>query len=279
VGLSCRHCGSRREALRSTRWFCSADCRRAAHRARIEASKRHVAVAHQRRIREAEAKREPRSAMATLEACAVERVCVDDAKAIILRYEWLGTMPVIVRAAYGLRTPSGELAGAVVFGDGPGTASDDLCGAEWRNRAVCLQRGACVHWAHPHAASFLISRACRRAHDDFGWVVFYAYSDRMAGEVGVVYQSCNWRYVGVGVGRGNGATSRWRFFNKAEGRWYSTRMLRAYGFDTARVRASPNWISEKQPDKGRYVHFEGTRCEKRQALAALRYPVLSYPKR
>jgi hypothetical protein len=134
--------------------------------------------------------------MATLDGCTVERVGAAEAKAIILRYEWLGTMPVIVGAAYGLRTPSGELAGAVVFGDAPGTASDDLCGSEWRGRAMALQRGACVHWAHPHAASFLISRACRQAYEDFGWVVFYAYSDRLAGEIGVVYQACNWRYLG-----------------------------------------------------------------------------------
>jgi hypothetical protein len=140
-------------------------------------------------------------------------------------------------------------------------------------------RGACVHWAHPHAASFLISRACAAAYRDFGWTVFFAYSDRMAGEIGTVYQACNWRYVGVGAGRGNGTTARWRFFNKAEERWYSARMLGAHGLSAAQVRASPTWFAEKQPDKCRYVHFEGSRRDRKQARSALKYLVLPYSRR
>jgi hypothetical protein len=237
-----------------------------------------MAVAHQRQIRDAEALRAPRQVMTTLDGCKVERVSYAAAKALILRYEWLGAMPSLTTACYGLLTPSGELAGVVVFGPGPGTASPDLCGPQWRERAVCLMRGACVHWAHPHAASFLIW-ACAAAHRDFGWTVFFACADRMAGEIGTVYQACNWRYVGVGAGRGNGATARWRFFNKAEERWYSERMLGVYGLSAARVRASPNWFAEKQPDKGRYVHFEGSKRDRKQARSALKYLVLPYPRR
>lgn len=47
-----------------------------------------------------------------------------------------------------------------------------------------LARGACVHWAHPHAASHLIAKACKPAHQQFGWSVFFAYADPMAGEIG-----------------------------------------------------------------------------------------------
>jgi hypothetical protein len=101
----------------------------------------------------------------------------------------------------------------------------------------------------------------------------------MAGEIGAVYQACNWLYVGVGAGRGNGATARWRFFNKAEERWYSARVLGARRLSAAKVRASPTWFAEKQPDKGRYVHFEGSKRDRKQARSALKYLVLSYPRR
>ena len=50
-------------------------------------------IAHQRRIRDAEAALDPRPAMTTLEGCTVERIPPAEAKAIIIRYEWLRTMP------------------------------------------------------------------------------------------------------------------------------------------------------------------------------------------
>lgn len=116
------------------------------------------------------------------------RACgLDEAAPIILRHEWLKSMPTFPKAAYALETPSGELAGVVVFGLGHGTNSRGICGPEWRDRVICLERGACVHWAHPHAASFLISRAVKMAARDHGWRVFHAYADPQAHELGVVY--------------------------------------------------------------------------------------------
>jgi hypothetical protein len=148
-----------------------------------------------------EAKRDPRPVMTTLDGCKVERISYAEAKPFILRYEWLKTMPALTTACYGLRDPSGQLVSAVCFGPGPGTASGNLCGPDWRDRAIALLRGACAHWAHPHAASHLIARACKLAAGEFGWRIFFAYADPAAGEVGTIYQACNWLYLGTGVGR------------------------------------------------------------------------------
>jgi hypothetical protein len=104
-----------------------------------------------------------------------------------------------------------------------------------------------------------------------------ACADREAGEVGIVYQSCGWLYLGEGVGRaGNG---RWRFYNKRERRWYSEKQLTKRKIAMGNLRSNPDWIAEKQPAKARYVHFAGDRRERRALRAALRYPVLAYPKR
>jgi hypothetical protein len=267
LALLCGRCQRPLEAARSTKRYCSDRCRVAASR-----------PAHQKRVRIREARLDPRPTMTTLEGSIVERVTYAEAKALILRYEWLGTMPALTTACYGLRTSSGELAGVVVFGPGPGTASVDLCGPQWRGKAIALLRGACVHWAHPHAASHLIARVCRLAAKDFGWRVFYAHADAAAGEVGVVYQACNWLYLGVGNGRGH-KVGHWRFYDRRRQTWLSDRSLRQRGFREADACRDLRFRAQLIGDKGRFVWFAGDRRERRKAREALRYPVLPYPKR
>ncbi len=235
-------------------------------------------VAHQRRMRDREAALEPRPQMATLKGCTVEQITYAEAKALIIRYEWLRTMPTVTRACYGLRAPSGELAGVAVFAAGPAPESGDLCGQEHRDRAICLARGACAHWAPPNAASFLIAKACRQAAEQFGWRIFFAYADWQAGEYGAVYQAANWLYLGAGTGR-SADRGRSRFFSRRERRWLSERSVRRRGFRPAALRSHPDWIPDFTPDKGRYARFEGTRREKLALQQALKYRPQRYPKR
>ena len=248
-------------ARRSTRRYCSSPCRQRAYRA----GRRPILapVAHQRRIRDAGGRtRSPPRRWRPSKAARSNRVPFAEAKALIVRYEWLGTMPTVTRACYGLRTPEGELAGVAVFAAGPAPESGDLCGQEHRDRAICLARGACVHWAHPHAASHLISKACRLAAEEFGWRIFFAYSDPTAGEIGTVYQACNWLYLGEGVGR---SKDRGRCDSSTGGKADGARSARfaSDGCRSPTLRSHPNWIPDFTPDKGRYVRFEGTRREKR----------------
>jgi hypothetical protein len=161
---------------------------------------RHVGTAHQYKIREQAALRDPRSALPNLDGCTVREIPRADAKPIILRYEWLGTVGRSW-AWYGLFSPGRELLGVTGFGPGPRSASRDICGREYAKLAVCLERGACVHWAPKNAASYLISRAVKLAHLEHGWSIFYAYADPAAGEIGTIYQTLGWHCIGQGVGR------------------------------------------------------------------------------
>lgn len=160
--------------------------------------------AWQRRIREKEARKDPRPVVG-LENAVVVEISYDKAKELILKYEWLGTMGSTERS-FGLIL-DGELAGVVCFGKTGGTdTAKSVCGEEWAQYVVTLCRGACAHWAHPHAASHLISAACRQMANSArttksGKVIppsyiFVAYSDSDAGEIGTVYQACNWLYCG-----------------------------------------------------------------------------------
>ena len=242
--------------------------------------------AHQRLIREREAALEPRDT-ASLIGCEVIRVDRDFARDIILRYEWLGTLNNVAVAYYGLVDPLGTPLGVSCFGLGSGTKSRDVCGDAWAKRTIILERGACVHFAHPHAGSFLTSAAVRMCAADFGYRVFLAYSDPAAGEIGTIYQACNWLYLGASNGR---PANSWRWEGRRIGTtaWINSRSLRnharAEGYaDTSLwwpvARASGAWEFRRAYDRARYVTFQGTKAEKKEARAALRYPVQEYPKR
>jgi hypothetical protein len=214
---------------------------------------------HQRKIREDRALINPRKPMETLVGSRVVPISMEQAKKIILEYEWLGTMPQIGLAYYGLETPEGELVGVVCFGMGSGTNARNVCGEEYRDVTICLERGACVHWAHQHAGSFLVSRACKQAKRDHGWKVFYAYSDETAGEIGTIYQACNWTYIGKGVGRGNGNTGRFVYFDPDGVRWTGRRLRTAMRKANSSITTSwPSlvsigWTRIYEPDKHKYV--------------------------
>lgn len=236
---------------------------------------------HQRIIRDQLMVKHPRAVQTTLDGCEVESISHDDAAYIIMEYEWLGTMPTAGLAYYGLWNADDVLIGVSCFGRGSGSQAANVCGEEYRKQAICLERGACVHWAHPHAASFLISRACKQANKAHGWLIFYGYSDQEAGEIGTIYQACNWLYLGQGAGRAGAKSSRFAY-TTPEGDEHSSRWYRGYkkrhDLEWPEMEAL-GWTKRKQYDKGRYVHFEGNRTEKKKLRAALRYEPQAYPKR
>jgi hypothetical protein len=226
--------------------------------------------AHQRKVRDAEAKKDGRPVEKNLDGAVVRQISVAEATPFILRYEWLGTMPEVPRFCVGLFTVTNGLTSVVVFGNGGGSKSAHLCGAEHAHEAICLERGANAGWAPKNAGSFIISRACKLAYQAKGWQIFYAYADREAGEVGQIYQACNWHFIGV-TGRGGGNTSRSEWL-EPDGTVISSRtMRRQYG--GAELARWAGLTARKVPDRSRYVWFEGNR---KRWLKSLRYPTLPY---
>lgn len=152
------------------------------------------AVAHQRKIREQRKLEEPRQPLPSLDGYSVETIGRAEATAIIGKYEWLGT---VGRAEHyiGLFSPYRELEGVACFGYGPQGEIRNIIGSS----ALCLERGACVHWAPPNAASYLIAHACKLVYRITGTAIFFAYGDPIAGEYGAVYQAANWAYLGQGL--------------------------------------------------------------------------------
>jgi hypothetical protein len=205
--------------------------------------------AWQRIIREAQAALDPRP-VASLEDAIVTEIPYEEAKKIILKYEWLGNMGTTERA-FGLYIGQ-ELAGVVCFGRTAGNnTAKSIAGKKWAEHVVTLSRGACVHWAPPHAASFLISAACRQMTKLAGWktklgnqrkpsYIVVAYSDPEAGEIGTVYQACNWLYCGKG-------SAIEQFKDPIDGKWKDVRLIHAKTRDRKGLHA---------PDKKGRAYFE-----------------------
>src|SRR5438477_2383196 len=115
-------------------------------------------IAHQKIIREH--LRDDHLVPIDFSTAEVREITLSLAKTIILKYEYLGTMGSS-RRAFGLFF-DGELAGVECVGDTAGTNTvQSVCGLEYADRVMTLCRGACVSWAHPNSARYLITRACR----------------------------------------------------------------------------------------------------------------------
>jgi hypothetical protein len=119
--------------------------------------------AHQRIIREANAMAaglEDPPLVADITTATVRAIGFTEAKRVIMEYEWLGKMPMYVSHTYGIFFED-RLGGVVVYS--PEYAENlgvwDRYG--FTGKILCLSRGACVYWAHPHSASKLIRQSMR----------------------------------------------------------------------------------------------------------------------
>ena len=124
------------------------------------------------------------------------------AEQVILKYEWLGTMANSSRH-YGIFFGS-YCAGVTCVAQGSGTAGTNVHKVYHveGKQVTTLVRGACVHWAPTGTNSKLVSWTCRLLADTGKHKVITAYADTDAGEIGTIYQACNWHYIGRGAVNG-----------------------------------------------------------------------------
>lgn len=271
-GRPCTHCARPLNALRSSKRFCSDLCRKRAWRGHAP-----VVCAHQRRVHEDLRTMEPKAVASSLDGYSVALIRREAALPLIRRYEWLGN---IGRATIfvGLLSPVRDLQGVACFGPGPG-------GPIQQHRiggpALCLERGACVHYAPKNAASFLISRAVKLVHRSFGVGRFFAYCDPEAGEYGGVYQAAGWVYLGQGL-KGKDGQRRFREAVLQAGRdpeapanWQSDQALRRGGRRlTLRQARRCGWVIVRRAAKHVYAVCVGR--ERRRWCRDM--PSAPYPK-
>lgn len=141
----------------------------------------------------------------------------DEVKGFIERHEWLGRMGLYPTHIFTARY-KGILAGVVVL-DMP-NAFSKMLGEGTKKQERLISRGACISWSPPHLASALIMFGIRWAVANTQYRLFVAYSDPEAGEIGTIYQACNFHYLGAFFG----ARKQYQIPN---GRWVSDRYFRS----------------------------------------------------
>jgi hypothetical protein len=110
-------------------------------------------------------------------------------KPFIERYEWLGTIGRSPGWTFTARY-KGDLVGVILISVPPSYMKGNI------KIQALIQRGACSSWAPKNLNSKLVMFACNWMVKNTEKRVFVGYSDFDAGEIGTIYQSCNFKYMG-----------------------------------------------------------------------------------
>lgn len=197
------------------------------------------------------------------------------AKEIIEKYEWLGCMPAVNKYAFGIFF--GDLCGGVVV-FGPEYSENlgvwDKYG--FTGKMLLLSRGVCLHWTPKNTNSKLIMGAIKFLSPKYE--VITCTTDHLAGEVGTIYQACNFHYVGAM--RENGKGSKERLGVIIDGKLYGSRAIRSKVGSQKKeaiLKLYPTAKFIKQKSKHRYFLFVGKNKHKHQK--SIEHLIKPYPKR
>jgi hypothetical protein len=160
----------------------------------------------------------------------------------------------------------GELVGVVTYGVPPShTLLKGVCGPEFASNVLELNRLVLLN-NKKNEASMLVGRTLKM----LGNRIIVSYADSVQEHVGYVYQAANFIYTGkTKPVKEIYLKSRPELHHTTHGRKTYAQMIEEHGDDVGfRYRSI----------KHRYVTFVGDRRFKKKAKAALRYPVMGYPK-
>jgi len=200
----------------------------------------------------------------------------DAAKRFIETYEWLGTLGNSM-FAYGLYF-GGKLGAVASFGK-PDTwqICEGLCGIEYSPLVIQLNRGACAYWTPENTASRLIALSLKKLEKETKFRMVLASADPRAGEIGTVYQASNWLYIGIGS-TGNDFVPA-SLVNPDDVRFHTRGLPKELKSKRRLEQAGHEVLKVPRARKHRYLAIIGSRKERKMLRGALKYRVLTYPKR
>jgi hypothetical protein len=203
-----------------------------------------------------------------------------EARPIIEKYEWLGTMAAVNKHAYGIyfedkKTKNLICGGVVVFGSEYSENLGVWDKYNFSNKIILLNRGVCLHWTPKNTGSFLIMAAIKMLPKQYEIITCTV--DHTAGEVGTIYQSCNFYYVGA-----MGRNDRLRFAVEIDGKIYGSRAMRVKVGSQKKadiLARYPDAKFIKQKSKHRYFYFNCDKRKKKQYIKNIQHLIVPYKKR
>jgi len=217
-----------------------------------------------------------------LKNATVKEISLSTASKMIIEYEWLGCMPAVNFYSYGIFF-NDICGGVVVFGQEYIENLGRWDKYDYTGKIILLSRGVCLHWTPKNTNSKLIMAAIKMLPAKYKIVT--CTTDHLAGEIGTIYQSCNFYYVGSMRDSNpnipsskNGDRDGWII----NGKLYGSRALRQkYGDTKMETLLKYNRSVEKikQNSKHRYFYFRGNKREVSYYKSKINDLILPYPKR
>jgi len=223
--------------------------------------------------------------LVNLNNCEIKQVNKTTATKIILEYEWLHSMPFANKYFFGIYFNVNDkqyLGGVLVFGNEYSENTGNWKKYGFENNMLLLSRGVCLWWTPKNTASFFISRVCKWFKQNTNYKVITATVDPAAGEIGIIYQSLNWKYVGLMSGNYHGNKMASRFGVIIDGKLRFSRWVRKKIGSMKRdeiLKHYPNAIFVPQYRKQRYFYFIGSKKENKILLSNIQHILLPYTKK
>lgn len=144
-----------------------------------------------------------------------------DAAAFIRRHEWLGDIALNTTHYFGAYY-NDILSGVVTMGNP--VAYSKMIGDTTKDIERLISRGACISWSPKCLASSFISWCMKWMTKNTQYRIFSAYSDPSARELGTIYQSLNFYYLGNNFG------AKYKYISPYSGKVISDRTFRSRSY-------------------------------------------------
>lgn len=253
--------------------------------------KKNKVVAHQYKIRKEKEKLEKNSlpfdvTKVSLKNTKIEIIERIICKKIVDEYEWLGYLPRYTNLHFGIYFEidgNYYLGGVVAYQPEYGENLGIWDKYGYTNKIIQLSRGVCLWWTPKNSASYFIQRTLQYLKKNTKYKVVTATVDSSAGEIGIIYQSLNWYYVGILDGNiSNNGKELTRYGYKIGDKTYNERHIRE------RIgSAKKENVLKHFPDvqivnlgrKKRYFQFIGRKNENKELLKSIEHLIKPYPKK
>lgn len=220
-----------------------------------------------------------------LENTEIKLITKPVAEKIIIEYEWLHSIPFANKYFFGIYfniNNESHLGGVLIFGNEYSENTGVWDKYSYTNKILLLSRGVCLWWTPKNTASYFISKACEWIKKNTQYRIITATVDPDAGEIGTIYQSLNWSYVGLMSGNYNKNSIATRFGVIIDGKLRFSRWVRNKLGTMKKdeiLKVYPDAIFVPQKRKQRYFYFIGSKTEKNINKNKIKHLLLPYPKR